>query len=60
MIPNNKSIDESKLDSRSFFAVSGVARGGGGHMSPGAGIRGRQNRREMINYFANVKSRTGT
>ena len=29
-------------------------------MSPGAGIRGRQNRREIINSFANAKLRTGT
>ena len=34
--------------------------GQGGHMSPGAGMRGRQNRQEIINYHANVKSRTGT
>ena len=34
--------------------------GGGGGGGAGAGIRERQNRREIINYFANAKSRTGT
>ena len=42
--------------------TSGVARGGGGGGGGGMGkgIRGRQNRREIINYFTNVKSRKGT
>ena len=39
--------------------VSGVAKGGqGGHMSPGAGLRGRRNRREIINYRVNENSQT--
>ena len=32
--------------------------GGGGHMSPGAGLRGRRNRQEIINHRANANSRT--
>ena len=32
--------------------------GGGGHMSPGAGLRGRRNRREIINYRVYENSRT--
>ena len=32
--------------------------GGGGHMSPGAGLRGRRSRREIINYRVNENSRT--
>ena len=38
----------------------GVGGGGGGqsgHMSPGAGLWGRRNRREIINYRVNENSR---
>ena len=55
-----RNFQKGGLDPR----YSGVERGGGGggggggHMSPGAGLRGRRSRREIINYRVNENSRT--
>ena len=46
----------------SYSGVGGGGGGGGGgrggHLSPGAGLRGRQNRREIINNRVNENSQT--